>query len=196
MPGSAVEAVAVRSAAVDGAAYRPARVGLGVGFGVVTPRDRTWARSGVVADLALRLGAPRSDAGLWMYAEGAWSSHPSATVRGFDVALADLPFTVGALLRWQRSHGSLALGSRTTLHAFDITADAPDGRAASARKYALGLGALARAEAAVGRHIGVFLQASVEALVPGEEFTIAGEAAASTGDVQYGAVVGVALAAP
>jgi hypothetical protein len=195
-PDSTAETVAVRSSAADGGPYRPARVALGVGFGVVTPRDRTWARNGLIVDLAARLGAPRGDAGLWVYAEGALTSHPTANVRGFDLRFADLPFTAGALLRWRGSHGSLALGSRTTLHVFDITADAPDGRAASTRKYTIGLGGLARAEAAVGRHIGVFLEASVEALVPGQDFTIAGEGAASTGDVQYGAVAGVALAVP
>ena len=82
------------------------------------------------------------------------------------------------------------------MHIFDISAAAPDGRAASSRQYGLGLGGLARVEAAVGRHLGAFLQASMEGVVPNQEFTIGGQPAASAGTILYGAVAGVSLTAP
>jgi hypothetical protein len=175
---------------------RPPRFTLDAGIGVTTPADRTWARSGLVLDLSGRVASPRKNLGVWIYAEGALSTHPSATVRGFAVTLSDLPVTAGASLRLRLSHGSLALGSRSTLHIFEVSAAAPDGRAAGSRRYGLGLGGLARAEATIGWHLGTFLEASVEGVVPTQEFTIGGQPAASTGAMLYGAVAGLSFTAP
>ena len=172
------------------------RFALDAGFGVMSPADRTWARSGLVLDVSGRITSPRRNASLWLYAEGALSTRPSATVRGFDVKVADVPVTVGALVRLRLSHGGVALGSRSTLHVFDISAAAPAGRAASSRRYGLGLGGLARADATIATHLGVFLEASLEGIVPNQEFTIGGQAAASMGSVLYGAVAGISLTAP
>jgi hypothetical protein len=176
--------------------HRPPRFALDAGFGVTTPADRTWARSGLVVDLSGRVTSPKRSASVWIYAEGALTTHPSTIVRGFDVKVADVPVTAGALLRLRLSHGSVAVGSRSTLHVFDINADTPAGRAASTRKYALGLGGLARADATIAAHLGAFLQASVEGIVPNQEFTIGGQSAASTGGVLYGAVAGLSFTAP
>jgi hypothetical protein len=171
----------------------PARVELGAAFGLVSPRDRTWLRSGIVLDAAARLGA-RSR--LWVFVESALTTRPSSTVRGFEVTFRDVPVTAGARFRIAMTHGNVVLGSRTSLHVLDVTAAAPDGRAASSRQYALGLGAVALVEAGLGYHLKAFLGATVEGLVPSQGFTIAGEPAVTTGDVLYGATAGVALSLP
>jgi hypothetical protein len=163
---------------------------------VTTPTDRTWARSGLVLALSGRVTSSKRNASAWLYAEGALSTHPSTRVGDFDVTAADVPVTAGALVRLRLSHGSVAVGSRSTLHIFDISAHAPDGRTASTRRYGLGLGGLARADATIASHLGVFVQASVEGLIPNQEFTIGGQSAANTGSVLYGAVAGLSLTAP
>jgi hypothetical protein len=195
-PATAVVARPTAPPAPDEGQRRPPRFALDAGFGVATPSDRTWARSGFVLDLSARLGSPSTNGSLWIYTEGALSTRPAASVRGFNLTFADTPLTAGALFRLRLSHGSVAFGSRTTLHIFDVTASTPAGRAASSRQYGLGLGGLARAEAAVGRHLGAFLQASVEGIVPNQDFTIGGQEAAGTGSALYGAVAGVSLSAP
>jgi hypothetical protein len=187
--------VVVRPALAEGP-RRPPRFALDAGFGVMTPTDRTWARSGLVVDVSGRVTSQRRNASLWIYAEGALSTRPSTSVRGFEVKVADVPVTAGALVRLRLSHGSVALGSRSTLHVFDISAATPDGRAASSRKYGLGLGGLARADATIAAHLGAFLEASVEGIVPNQEFTIGGQSAASTGAVLFGAVAGISLTGP
>ena len=125
-PASSPEAsVVARPAPPPAPAEGPRRLprfALDAGFGVMTPTDRTWARSGLVLDVSGRITAPRRNASLWLYAEGALSTRPSATVRGFDVKVADVPVTVGALVRLRFSHGGVAVGSRSTLHVFDISA--------------------------------------------------------------------------
>jgi hypothetical protein len=192
---SVVARPATTAAAAEGP-RRPPRLALDAGFGVVTPADRTWARGGLVLDLSGRVASAGRNASVWVYAEGALSTHPSASVRGFDLEVSDVPVSAGALVRLRLSHGAVAVGSRSTLHVFDISAAAPDGRAASSRRYALGLGGLVRADATIAAHLGAFLQASVEGIVPSQEFTIGGQAAADMGSVLYGAVAGISLTAP
>jgi hypothetical protein len=177
----------------SGAPRRPSRVELGAGFGITSPRDRTWLRNGLVLDASARLG---SRSRVWAYVEGALTTRPSAEVRGFEVTFRDIPVTAGARFRIAMTHGNVVLGSRTSLHLLDVTAAAPDGRAASSRRYGLGLGAEALAEAGLGYHLKAFLGVSLEALVPSQQFTIAGQPAVATGDVLYGATAGLSLALP
>jgi hypothetical protein len=194
-PAPAASVVAQVSAPTSGdrPAPRPARVEVRGGFGFTTPRDRTWLRSGLVLDVAARLGA-RSRA--WAYVEGALTTRPSASVRGFEVTLQDVPFTAGLRLRIPTAHGAVALGSRTGLHILDVTGVAPDGRAASSRSYALGLGAGVLAEVALSPHLKASLGVTVEGLLPSQQFTVGGQPAVATGAVLYGATAGLALSLP
>ena len=101
-PTSPVASVVARPtppSAPDEGPRRAPRFALDAGLGVATPRDRTWERHGLVLDLATRVASPRGNGSLWIYAEGALSTHPTAIVRGFDVTLSDVPLTAGALFR-------------------------------------------------------------------------------------------------
>jgi hypothetical protein len=169
------------------------RFELGAGIGLVSPRDRTWLRTGFVLDAAVRLGP---GARVWAYAESALTSQPQATIRGFDMTLRDVPVTAGARVRLSMKHGSVVVGSRTSLHILDVTAAAPDGRRAASRTYSFGLGGVALAELNLGYHAAVFLGLTTEGLMPSHDFTIAGRPALATSAFLYGATGGLHVALP
>ena len=144
-------------------------------------------------DVSARLGR-RSR--FWVYVEGALTTRPEEDVRGFAVTLRDLPVAAGARVRLMMAHGSLAIGPRASFHVFDVTASAPDGRAASSRRYTFGLGGLGVAELSLPYHAHAFVAATAEGLVPSQDFTIAGQPALGTGGFLYGATIGLGVALP
>ena len=163
-------------------AERPARHRLGIwaAYELVVPNDRTWLRHALLVGAELRLGRG-TKLPLSVVIDGAWSTRPMATVRGFAVTMSDLPIGAGLLLTRAWSTVDLAAGPRASLHVFDISASDDDGRSGSSRRYAVGLGGVARAAVTLAPYMKVYLGASIEALVPKQQFTIAGQSALDAG---------------
>jgi hypothetical protein len=170
----------------------PERLSLGAAYGVFLPTDPAWARQGLVLSAEVRVarlaGAPVSVA-----ADAGFVSTPSRLIRGFEVSLADTPLGLGALVRGHWGRVGAACGPRVGLHILDVTADAGAGRGGTARRHAAGLGGRVEADLRLFAHMKVFLGVTFEALVPKQEFTIAGAPALGTGDVMVAGTAGVAL---
>jgi hypothetical protein len=156
------------------------RLGLWAAYELVVPSDRTWLRHALLVGAELRLGRG-TKLPLSLFVDGAWSTRPAATVRGFAVTMSDVPIGAGLLLTRAWSTVSVAAGPRASLHVFDISASDDDGRSGSSRRYAFGLGGVARADLSLATYMKVYLGASIEALVPKQQFTIAGQSALDTG---------------
>jgi hypothetical protein len=163
-------------------AERPVRhrLGLSAAYELIAPSDRTWLRRALLFGAELRLGRG-AKLPLSLFVDGAWSSRPEAAVRGFTVTMSDVPIGAGLLVTRAWSAASLAAGPRASLHVFDVTATDDDGRSGASRRYAIGLGAVVRADLSLTTYMKVYLGASIEGLVPKQQFTIAGEAALDTG---------------
>jgi hypothetical protein len=169
----------------------PARVALGVGYGVFLPSDSTWRRAGLVLSAELRLGR-RPDGPLSLFVDGAILERPTRALRGFDVRLGDVPIGAGALLRSRWGRWGAAVGPRASLHVLDIDAVSPD-RTGAARRYAAGLGGRLELDLRLFAYMQASVGASLEGLIPAQEFTLAGQQTLGTGHILGGVWVGLAL---
>jgi hypothetical protein len=173
----------------------PELLALGAAYGVFLPTETAWARQGLVLSAELRV-ARSAGVPLSLVADGGLVNEPSRLVRGFDVTLADLPLGLGALVRGRRGRVGAAFGPRLGLHVLDVSAQevsAAAGRTGSARRYAAGLGGRVEADVRLFAHMKVFLGVTFEAIVPKQEFTIAGAPAVATGDLMVVGTAGLAL---
>jgi hypothetical protein len=116
-----------------------------------------------------------------IFVDGALATRPVANVRGFTTTLADWPLGVGALLTREWGRAALALGPRASLHRFEVHVSDDDGRSGASTNYALGLGGVLRGELGFTSYMKVYLGASVEGLVPKQEFRFGGQPAFDTG---------------
>jgi hypothetical protein len=171
------------------------RYALGATFGVVSPLDTTWLRSGLVVSAALRFGRLGSGR-LWLTLDAAFTNQPHAQVNGFEVTLRDVPLAAGALARWSSSRAGFAAGPRASVHALEVDASGADGRTGASRRYTVGLGGFARGELRLINRVSGTLGLSIEGLVPTQEFTIAGQRVLTTGSVLLGATAGVVVLLP
>jgi hypothetical protein len=170
----------------------PERFALGVGYGVFLPTDPSWVRQGLVVGVEARVGRI-AGAPLSLAADAALLNRPERTVRGFDVALGDVPLGVNALVRGRWGRVGAACGPRLGVHVLDVMAIAQDGRSGSSRRYALGIGGRFEADLRLFTYMKVYLRATVEGLVPKQEFTLAAQPALSTGSLLVGGTAGVTL---
>jgi hypothetical protein len=179
---AAAPVVVVRAAPVE----RPVshRLGFTAGYELVLPTDRTWLRNGALLSAELRLGRGARGS-LSIFVDGALETRPSGQVRGFDVTVSDVPIGVGLLVTRASPTVSVAAGPRASLHAFDVRAS-DDGRAGTSRRYAAGLGGAVRLDLRLATYMKICLGASIEGLVPKQEFTIAGQPAVDTGSMLTG----------
>ncbi len=163
------------------AAARPVRPrrGRSAAYEVIDPSDRTWRRQALQFGVALRLGRGKL-LPLSLFVDGAWSTRPATTVSGFSVTMSDVPIGAGLLVTRAWSAVGVAAGPRASLHVFDISAS-DDNRSGSSRRYAVGLGGVARADLSLTTYMKVYLAASIEALVPKQQFTIMQQSAVDTG---------------
>jgi hypothetical protein len=173
----------------------PQRFALGAGYGLFLPSDSQWRRGGLVLSAELRLGR-RADAPLSAFVDGAILEHPTRALRGFDVRLADVPVGAGVLLRSRWGRWGAALGPRASLHVLDIEAESHEGRAGGARRYAAGLGGRLELDLRLFAYMKASVGASLEGLIPAQEFTIAGQPALSTGHFLAGVWAGLGLLIP
>ena len=184
-------------AIVERPAPRPAavareRLSLGAAYSVWIPSDSAWMRSGLVLSLEVGLGHA-AGVPLSVMVDGGFGGHPGQSVRGFDVALSDTPFGAGLLARGRWGPWGAAIGPRVGLHVLDVSADAPDGRAGASRRYAFGVGGQVRGELRVLSYLKIYLGATLEDLVPKQDFTLGGQPALSTGHTVASGMVGLVL---
>jgi hypothetical protein len=171
------------------------RYAVGATFGLVSPLDTTWLRTGLVVTGAVRVGHLRSSS-LWLSLDGAFMTRPHARVSGFDVSLRDVPLAAGVQAAWSSARTSFSIGPRASLHLLEVGASGADGRTGASRRFTTGLGGLARGEARLTHRLAATLGVSVEAVVPAQEFTAAGQRALSTGGVLVGATAGLVVLLP
>jgi hypothetical protein len=171
------------------------RYALDASLALISPRDTTWMRAGLVVTGAVRLGRFRSPR-LWLYLDGAFTNRPHAQVNGFDVTLRDVPLAVGVQAEWSSKRTGFAIGSRTSFHVIEVDATGSDGRTGAAWRYSAGLGGLAHGEVRLSARVRATLGVSVEGLVPTQEFTVAGQRALGTGSILIGATTGVVVLIP
>ena len=176
-------AVLSRAATLDRSALH--RIELSAAYELVVPTDPTWLRHALLLGAELRLGhgalRPVS-----IFVDGALSTRPAATVRGFDVTVIDVPIGAGLLVTRAWTGVSVAAGPRASLHAFDVRANDGSARSGAAWRYALGLGGIVRVDLTLATYMKVYLGASIEALVPKQQFTIAVQPAVDTGSMLSG----------
>jgi hypothetical protein len=173
--------------AATGERRRPARVELGVAYGLDVPTSTTWLRHGVVVRLGARLGRLP----LAVELDGAFTSQPSGGPAGYAVTVRDLPFGLALDYRFERPRYLLAIGPRASLHALLLAASSPDGRTGSSTRWAAGLGAVAHARWQATDYLALDLTLHAEALVPHEQLLVDGMPAADLGVFQFGASAGV-----
>ena len=192
-PPAPPEAIVERPAAPPRpAAVTRERLSLGAAYGVWIPSDSAWTRSGLVLSLELGLGRA-AGIPLSLTVDGGFAGRPAQTVRGFDVGLSDLPFGAALLARGRWGPWGAAIGPRVGLHVLDVTAAAADGRAGASRRYALGLGGQVRGELRVLSYLKLYLGATLEDLVPKQDFTLGGQPALSTGHTVASGMVGLVV---
>jgi hypothetical protein len=195
-PGPA-QPSAVARVVVSGAPEEPPlpepRFALTAGYGLFVPSDPAWRRGGLVLAAELRAGG-LAGAPLSVFVDGAITERPSQTVRGFEVGLRDTPVGAGALLRSRWGRWGAALGPRASVHVLDIdAASATDARSGGARRYAAGLGGRFELDLRLFAYMKATVGASLEGLIPTQEFTLGGQAALGTGRVLAGFSAGLAL---
>jgi len=190
-PDVAAPAVATPAVVVARpSAERPVRhrLGLSAAYEAIDPSDRTWQRHALQFGVALRLGRGKL-LPLSLFVDGAWSTRPATTVSGFSVTMSDVPIGAGLLVTRAWSAVGVAAGPRASLHVFDISAR-DDNRSGSSRRYAVGVGGVARADVSLTTYMKVYLAASIEALVPKQQFTIMQQSAVDTGAMATGISAG------
>jgi hypothetical protein len=185
------EAIVERPAPGPAAVARE-RLSLGAAYGVWIPSDSAWMRSGLLLSLEVGLGHA-AGVPLSVTVDGGFGGHPGQSVRGFDVALSDKPFGAGLLARGRWGPWGAAIGPRVGLHVLDVSADAPEGRAGASRRYAFGVGGQVRGELRVLSYLKIYLGATLEDLVPKQDFTLGGQPALSTGHTVASGMVGLVL---
>jgi hypothetical protein len=163
---------------------------LAAAYAVVVPSGATWLRHGVLFAAEARLGHDAS-APLSLVFDGGLMTKPTAIVRGYDVTVSDVPFGVSLLLARTGTVATLAAGARASLHVFDVTADDADGRAGAVRRYALGVGGAGRLGVQLAAYMKVFVGVTIEALIPKQQLTIAGQPALDTGSMLTSGTVGL-----
>ncbi|HEX4404250.1 MAG TPA: hypothetical protein VH560_05445 [Polyangia bacterium] len=165
------------------------RLALSAAYELVVPTDKTWLRHALQVGVAVRLGRGKTSP-LSLFVDGAWSTRPATTAHGFTVTMSDVPIGAGLLLTRASAAISVSAGPRACLHDFDVSASDGGARSGSSRRYAVGLGGVARADLSLAAYMKVYLGASIEALVPKQQFTIAGQSALDTGAMVSGISAG------
>jgi hypothetical protein len=168
------------------------RFTLGAAYGYFLPEDPAWRRGGLVLTAELRVGH-LAEAPLSVFVDAAIVERPTRTLRGFDVELGDTPVGAGALLRSRWGPLGAALGPRASLHVFDIDAAGRDGRSGGARRHAAGLGGRLELELRFLAYMKATVGATLEGLIPTQEFTLAGQPALETGSAMGVVTAGLAL---
>jgi hypothetical protein len=171
------------------------RYALDASFVLISPLDTAWMRMGLAVTAAVRLGRFRTSH-VWLALDGALTNRPHTHVNGFEVTLRDLPLAAGIRAGWSSPRVGFVVGSRTSLHILDVDAGGSDGRTGASRRYTVGLGGVASGELRLTERLRATLGISVEALVPTQEFTVAGQRALATGSVLFGATAGIEVLIP
>jgi hypothetical protein len=172
----------------------PERVALGAAYGVFLPTDTTWTRQGLVVSAEARVGR-LAGAPVSLLADAGLVNEPTHLIRGYEVTLADVPLGLAALVRGRWGRVGAACGPRAGLHILDVSAEenAAGGRRGASRRYAAGLGGRVEADLRLFAHMKVFLGATFEALIPKQDFTVAGAPALGTGGLMVVGTAGVAV---
>ena len=184
------EATAIVARSTPAAPAPPHRLGLGAAYAFLVPSGATWLRHGVLLGAEARLGRDASSP-LSLVFDAAITTKPTSIVRGYDVTVSDVPIGLSLLLTRSGAAATLAAGPRASLHVFDVTADDADGRAGAVRRYALGIGGAGRLGVQLAAYMKVFVGVTIEALIPKQQLTIAGQPALDTGSMLTTGAVGL-----
>ncbi|HEX3695730.1 MAG TPA: hypothetical protein VH374_10100 [Polyangia bacterium] len=166
------------------------RFGLAVAYNVVVPSDSNWLRHGILVAVEARLGRSAATP-VSLVLDAKITTQPTAMVRGYAVTISDVPVGLGLVLTRVGSFASLGAGPRASLHAFDVTINDGEDLMRGVRRYSLGLGGVARVDVPLAAYMKVFLSATIEALVPKQQFTIAAQPALDTGGMVSSAAIGL-----
>jgi hypothetical protein len=151
-----------------------------------------WVRHG----LWVRLAVPFGRLPVAAVVDAAFTTEPTTTVDGSQVAARVWPVGAGALLRWRRGRWQLAAGPRASLQIVDAHASAADGRSGAARRYGAGLGLLGEVAWLFSRHVGAVATVGAEALVPRLALAAGGSGTTDLGWVQFAFSAGLVVSIP
>jgi hypothetical protein len=195
LPPPAVEPRAPSPPVVVRAAPRPPRrawLEAAVAYGATVPTRTDWVRHG----LWVRLTMPLGRLPLGAFVDAAFTTEPSTTVDGSQVAARVWPIGAGVLARWRRGRWQLAAGPRVSLQIVDAHASAADGRSGGALRYGAGLGLLGEVAWLFSRHVGAVATVGAEALVPRLALAAGGSGSTDLGWVQFAFSAGLVVSVP